>query len=118
MQLFKDFYAYLDADELSATRTFPTFETGHEETRESHRVERERSGLREGWVGSATRRCLTSKEEPRLFFAGAEGARALEDYLGSELHNPCRVGRRGLEECCAPETIVYRAELSMVENIK
>ncbi len=33
VQLFKDFYAYLEAGELSATRTFPTFETGHEEMR-------------------------------------------------------------------------------------
>ena len=33
VQLFKDFYAYLDAGDLSATRTFPTFETGHEEMR-------------------------------------------------------------------------------------
>jgi predicted dehydrogenase len=33
VQLFKDFYAYLDAGDLSAKRTFPTFETGHEEMR-------------------------------------------------------------------------------------
>jgi len=31
VQLFKDFYAYLDAGDLSKPRTFPTFETGHEE---------------------------------------------------------------------------------------
>jgi predicted dehydrogenase len=31
VQLFKDFYAYLDTDDLSKPRTFPTFETGHEE---------------------------------------------------------------------------------------
>jgi predicted dehydrogenase len=30
-QLFKDFYSYLAADDLQAARTFPTFETGHEE---------------------------------------------------------------------------------------
>jgi len=31
VQLFKDFYAYLDADDFSKPRPFPTFETGHEE---------------------------------------------------------------------------------------
>jgi predicted dehydrogenase len=31
VQLFKDFYAYLDAGDFSKPRTFPTFETGHEE---------------------------------------------------------------------------------------
>jgi predicted dehydrogenase len=31
VQLFKDFYAYLDAGDLSLPRSFPTFETGHEE---------------------------------------------------------------------------------------
>ena len=31
VQLFKDFYAYLDAGDLSKPRTFPTFEIGHEE---------------------------------------------------------------------------------------
>ena len=30
-QLFKDFYAYIGAGDFSALRTFPTFETGHEE---------------------------------------------------------------------------------------
>ena len=30
-QLFKDFYAYIGADDFKAARTFPTFETGHEE---------------------------------------------------------------------------------------
>lgn len=30
-QLFKDFYAYLAKGDLSAPRTFPTFETGHDE---------------------------------------------------------------------------------------
>ncbi len=30
-QLFKDFYAYVAAGDLSAPRSFPTFETGHEE---------------------------------------------------------------------------------------
>ena len=29
MQLFKDFYAYIDAGNVKAERTFPTFETGH-----------------------------------------------------------------------------------------
>jgi predicted dehydrogenase len=33
VQLFKDFYAYLDAGNFSQPRTFPTFETGHEEMR-------------------------------------------------------------------------------------
>ena len=31
VQLFKDFYAYIAAGDLSAPRNFPTFETGHEE---------------------------------------------------------------------------------------
>jgi predicted dehydrogenase len=31
VQLFKDFYAYLDAGDFSKPRTFPNFETGHEE---------------------------------------------------------------------------------------
>jgi predicted dehydrogenase len=31
VQLFKDFYAYLAAEDLKAPRTFPTFETGHHE---------------------------------------------------------------------------------------
>ncbi len=31
VQLFKDYYAYLDAGDFSKPRTFPTFETGHEE---------------------------------------------------------------------------------------
>ena len=31
VQLFKDFYAYIKAGDLSKPRTFPTFETGHEE---------------------------------------------------------------------------------------
>ncbi len=31
VQLFKDYYAYLDAGDISKPRTFPTFETGHEE---------------------------------------------------------------------------------------
>ena len=31
VQLFKDLYAYLDAGDFSKPRTFPTFETGHEE---------------------------------------------------------------------------------------
>ncbi|HEX4424421.1 MAG TPA: Gfo/Idh/MocA family oxidoreductase [Terriglobales bacterium] len=30
-QLFKDFYAYIQAGDFKAPRTFPTFETGHEE---------------------------------------------------------------------------------------
>ena len=33
VQLFKDFYAYLEAGDLARPRTFPTFETGHEEMR-------------------------------------------------------------------------------------
>ena len=31
VQLFKDFYAYIAAGDLQAGRSFPTFETGHEE---------------------------------------------------------------------------------------
>ena len=31
VQLFKDFYGYLEAGDLKAARTFPTFATGHEE---------------------------------------------------------------------------------------
>jgi predicted dehydrogenase len=31
VQLFKDFYGYLAAGDLHASRTFPTFETGHDE---------------------------------------------------------------------------------------
>jgi predicted dehydrogenase len=31
VQLFKDFYAYIEAGDLSAPRLFPTFETGHQE---------------------------------------------------------------------------------------
>ena len=31
VQLFKDFYGYLDGGDFSRPRTFPTFETGHEE---------------------------------------------------------------------------------------
>lgn len=33
VQLFKDFYAYIDAGDLSKPRSFPDFETGHEEMR-------------------------------------------------------------------------------------
>ncbi len=31
VQLFKDFYSYIAAGDLQAARTFPTFETGHQE---------------------------------------------------------------------------------------
>jgi predicted dehydrogenase len=31
VQLFKDFYAYLEAGDLNAPRSFPSFETGHQE---------------------------------------------------------------------------------------
>src|SRR4029077_1182297 len=31
MQLFKDFYEYIEKNDLSAPRTFPTFQTGHDE---------------------------------------------------------------------------------------
>jgi predicted dehydrogenase len=31
MQLFKDFYEYVEKNDLSAPRSFPTFETGHDE---------------------------------------------------------------------------------------
>ena len=33
VQLFKDFYAYIGRGDFSTPRTFPTFETGHEEMR-------------------------------------------------------------------------------------
>src|SRR5207253_11022833 len=33
VQLFKDFYVYLEAREFSRPRTFPTFETGYDEMR-------------------------------------------------------------------------------------
>jgi len=33
VQLFKDFYGYLEAGDFKATRSFPTFETGHCEVR-------------------------------------------------------------------------------------
>jgi predicted dehydrogenase len=33
VQLFRDFYAYIDAGDFSKARSFPTFETGHEEMR-------------------------------------------------------------------------------------
>ncbi len=33
VQLFKDFYAYIGAGDFSKVRSFPTFETGHEEIR-------------------------------------------------------------------------------------
>lgn len=33
VQLFKDFYAYIEVGDFAAARTFPTFETGHEEMR-------------------------------------------------------------------------------------
>jgi predicted dehydrogenase len=33
VQLFKDFYAYIEAGDFSKPRPFPTFETGHEEMR-------------------------------------------------------------------------------------
>ena len=33
VQLFKDFYAYIEAGNFADPRTFPTFETGHEEMR-------------------------------------------------------------------------------------
>jgi predicted dehydrogenase len=31
VQLFRDFYGYIDAGKLDAPRSFPTFQTGHEE---------------------------------------------------------------------------------------
>ena len=33
VQLFKDFYGYIEAGDYSGRRTFPTFETGHDEMR-------------------------------------------------------------------------------------
>jgi predicted dehydrogenase len=51
VQLFKDFYAYLDAGDLSATRTFPTFETGHEEMRLCEAIAR--SARERSWVKTA-----------------------------------------------------------------
>jgi len=33
VQLFKDFYGYIEHGDFTQPRTFPTFETGHEEMR-------------------------------------------------------------------------------------
>jgi predicted dehydrogenase len=48
VQLFKDFYAYLDAGDFSKPRTFPTFETGHEEMRLCELVAK--SAKAQSWV--------------------------------------------------------------------
>ena len=31
VQLFRDFYEYIDKNDFSAPRSFPTFQTGHDE---------------------------------------------------------------------------------------
>jgi predicted dehydrogenase len=48
VQLFKDFYAYIDAGDFLRPRTFPTFETGHEEMRLCEAIAR--SAKERQWV--------------------------------------------------------------------
>jgi len=47
-QLFKDFYAYLAKGDLAAPRTFPTFETGHDELVLCEAIAE--SAQKKGWV--------------------------------------------------------------------
>jgi predicted dehydrogenase len=51
VQLFRDFYEYLEAGDLNAPRTFPTFETGHEEMLLCEAIEK--SGQARAWVSVA-----------------------------------------------------------------
>jgi len=51
VQLFKDYYAYLDAGDFSKPRTFPTFETGHEEMQLCEAIAR--SSKERRWVNLA-----------------------------------------------------------------
>lgn len=48
VQLFKDFYGYIDAGDFSKPRTFPTFKTGHEEMRLCEAVTQSATGRK--WV--------------------------------------------------------------------
>jgi predicted dehydrogenase len=48
VQLFRDVYAYISAGDFRATRTFPTFETGHEELVLCEAVAE--SGQKKSWV--------------------------------------------------------------------
>lgn len=48
VQLFRDFYAYIEAGELKAARTFPTFETGNDEMVLCEAIER--SSRTRAWV--------------------------------------------------------------------
>jgi predicted dehydrogenase len=52
VQLFKDFYAYIEKDDLAAPRTFPTFATGHEELLLCEAIQKsaqERAWVRVDW---------------------------------------------------------------------
>jgi predicted dehydrogenase len=51
-QLFKDFYGYLEKGDLQAPRTFPTFETGHDELVLCEAIAE--SAQREAWVTVGT----------------------------------------------------------------
>lgn len=48
VQLFKDFYAYIEAGDFSRPRSFPTFETGHDEMRLCEAIAR--SARERRWV--------------------------------------------------------------------
>jgi len=48
VQLFRDLYSYLDVGDLQAPRTFPTFETGHEEMALCEAIEK--SAQEHAWV--------------------------------------------------------------------
>jgi predicted dehydrogenase len=48
MQLFRDFYGYLDAGDFNATRHFPTFQTGNEELLLCEAIEK--SSQERAWV--------------------------------------------------------------------
>jgi predicted dehydrogenase len=48
VQLFKDFYAYVEKGDLDAPRTFPTFATGHEELVLCEAIQK--SAQNRGWV--------------------------------------------------------------------
>lgn len=49
VRLFRDFYEYLEADDLNAPRTFPTFQTGHDEMVLCEAIEK--SSQARAWVG-------------------------------------------------------------------
>ena len=48
VQLFRDFYEYLEAGDLNAPRTFPTFQTGHDEMVLCEAIEK--SSQQRAWV--------------------------------------------------------------------